>query len=74
MFISGPLPGGLRGSFGFRRSYIDQLLPLIIKPKVGSTFVTLAPMYYDYQGRLDKDLAGGGRVSWSPTAAAIRST
>jgi TonB family protein len=62
-FVEGPAPGGLRTSFAARRSYIDELLPYFIPSRIGSTFVTIAPVYWDYQARGDKDLAGGGRVA-----------
>jgi TonB family protein len=58
-YVEGPVTDGWRASLAFRRSYIDQLLPLFIKPKIGSTFVTFAPVYYDYQGRVDHDLRNG---------------
>jgi TonB family protein len=65
-YVEGPVPGGVRTSFAFRRSYIDALLPLvlpyIVPQRAGSTFFTFAPVYWDYQARADKDLAGGGRV------------
>jgi TonB family protein len=59
-FFEGPLPGGVRVSAAVRRSYIDQVLPYFIPKKVGSTFVTVVPVYYDYQARAEKDLRGGG--------------
>jgi TonB family protein len=62
-FVEGPVGGGWRASFAVRRSYIDQILPLVIKPKIGSTFITFAPVYWDYQARVEKDLASGGRVA-----------
>ena len=60
-----------------RRSYIDALLPLvlpyIVPTRAGSTFFTVAPVYWDYQARADKDLPGGGRVALTrATAAATR--
>ena len=58
-FVEGPIGGGYRTSFAFRRSYIDAILPLVIRPKIGSTFVTFTPVYWDYQGRVDKDLRNG---------------
>jgi TonB family protein len=65
-YVEGPAPGGLRTSFAFRRSYIDALLPLIlpyiVPTRAGSTFFTVAPVYWDYQARVDKDLAGGSRI------------
>ena len=43
-------PGGVRTSFAVRRSYIDAILPLVHpRREVGSTFVTFAPVYWDYQ-------------------------
>jgi len=62
-FVEGPAPGGVRTAFAVRRSYIDELLPYFIPSKVGSTFITVAPVYWDYQARADKDLPGGGRVA-----------
>jgi TonB family protein len=61
-FVEGPMPGGIRTSFAVRRSYIETLLPYFIPNRVGSTFVTIVPVYWDYQARADKDLPGGGRV------------
>jgi TonB family protein len=66
-YVEGPAPGGLRTSFAFRRSYIDALLPLvlpyIVPSRAGSTFFTVAPVYWDYQARVDKDVPGAGRVA-----------
>ena len=66
-FIEGPLGKGYRASFAVRRSYIDAVLPLVlplfVEQRVGSTYVSVAPVYWDYQGRVDKDLASGGRLS-----------
>ena len=64
-YVEGPAPGGVRTSFAVRRSYIDALLPYfpISSPRIGSTFVTVAPVYWDYQARVDKDVPGGGRVA-----------
>jgi TonB family protein len=66
-YVEGPAPGGLRTSFAVRRSYIDAILPLVLPYFVstgqGSTFFTVAPVYWDYQARVDKDLPRGGRVA-----------
>jgi TonB family protein len=59
-FFEGPLAGGVRVSAAVRRSYIEQVLPYFIPKKIGSTFVTVVPVYYDYQARAEKDLRGGG--------------
>jgi TonB family protein len=61
-FFEGPVGGGVRVSAAVRRSYIDKLLPLFIPDKVGSSFVTVVPIYYDYQARAEKDLRGGGKL------------
>jgi TonB family protein len=61
--FEGPLRDGVRASVAVRRSYIDKLLPYFIPNRVGSTFVTAVPVYYDYQARVEKDLKSGGRVS-----------
>jgi TonB family protein len=60
-FFEGPVGKGWRVSASVRRSYIDTLLPLFIPNKVGSTFVTVVPVYYDYQARAEHDLRGGGK-------------
>ena len=62
-YVEGPVPGGVRTSFAARRSYIDALLPYFIPSRVGSTFVTVVPVYWDYQARVEKDVPGGGRVA-----------
>ena len=36
-YVEGPLADGWRASFAVRRSYIDAILPFVIKPKIGST-------------------------------------
>jgi TonB family protein len=60
-FFEGPVGKGWRVSASLRRSYIETWLPLVIPKKVGSTFVTVVPVYYDYQARAEHDLHGGGR-------------
>ena len=76
-FIEGPAPGGaahqLRRSAQLHRRGPAADPPYIIDRGPGSTFFTVAPVYWDYQARVDKDLAGrrpGRRCS--PTAAATR--
>ena len=61
VFFEGPVGEGWRVSAAVRRSYIDELLPLFIPKKVGSNFVTVVPVYYDYQARAEHDLRGGGK-------------
>jgi TonB family protein len=61
-FFEGPVGKGWRVSASLRRSYIDVLLPFFIPKKVGSSFVTVVPVYYDYQARAEHDLAHGGKI------------
>jgi TonB family protein len=61
-FFEGPVGKGWRVSASVRRSYIDTLLPYFIPKKVGSTFVTVVPIYWDYQARAEHDLRAGGRL------------
>jgi TonB family protein len=62
VFFEGPIKGGWRVSASVRRSYIDALLPLFIPKKVGSSFVTVVPVYWDYQARAEHDLKRGKLV------------
>ncbi|HEY2731035.1 MAG TPA: TonB-dependent receptor [Polyangia bacterium] len=62
VFFEGPVGAGWRVSAALRRSYIDVLLPLFIPKKVGSSFVTVVPVYYDYQARAEHDLRDGGKL------------
>ncbi|HZF30273.1 MAG TPA: TonB-dependent receptor, partial [Gammaproteobacteria bacterium] len=61
-FFEGPVGAGWRVSAALRRSYIDVLLPLFIPKKIGASFVTVVPVYYDYQARAEHDLRNGGRI------------
>ena len=56
--VEGPLGHGISGTLAARRSYIDLLLPLVLKERVGSSTVVATPVYWDYQSRADKDLGG----------------
>ena len=62
-FFEGPVGDGWRVGAAVRRSYIDEILPLFIPKKIGSNFVTVVPIYYDYQARAEKDLRGGGKLA-----------
>ena len=62
IFFEGPVGKGWRVAASVRRSYIDALLPLFIPKKVGSSFVTVVPVYYDYQARAEHDLRAGGKL------------
>lgn len=48
-------------SAAVRRSYIDAILPTILKATDRSA-TTVVPIYYDYQLRLDVDLAGDDQL------------
>jgi hypothetical protein len=63
VFVEGPVTDGVRASAAVRRSYVDKILPYFIPHRIGSTFVTAVPVYYDYQARVEKDLRGGGRLT-----------
>jgi hypothetical protein len=45
-----------------RRSSIDAILPHVIPRRQGSTFVTVVPVYWDYQARVIHELGRGGRA------------
>ena len=62
VYAEGPVGRGWRVSGSLRRSYIDALLPFFIPKKIGSTFVTAVPIYYDYQARAEHDLHAGGQL------------
>ena len=61
-FVEGPVGGGWRVSAAVRRSVLDDILPLFIPKKIGSNFVTVVPVYYDYQARAEHDLRNGKLV------------
>ena len=54
-YVEGPLGGGWTGSISARRSYIDLLLPLVLPDNV----TTAAPVYWDYQAGVNRDVPGG---------------
>jgi len=54
-FVEGPLGGGWSGSVSARRSYIDLILPLVLPDSV----TTVAPIYWDYQAGVNRNLSGG---------------
>ncbi len=57
--LEGPVGRGWTGSLAARRSYIDTLLPAVLPENE----VVAAPVYWDYQARLSRELGGGERVS-----------
>jgi TonB family protein len=54
-YVEGPVGGGWTGSVSARRSYIDLILPLVLPSNV----TTVAPIYWDYQAGVNRNLAGG---------------
>jgi TonB family protein len=54
-YIEGPLGKGWSGSVSARRSYFDLLLPLVVP----SNTTTVAPVYYDYQVGVHRELPAG---------------
>jgi TonB family protein len=59
-YLEGPVGGGFSGAVAARRSYVDALLPLVLP----DSEVVAAPVYWDYQARLGRDLGGGQRLSF----------
>ena len=58
-YVEGPLADGWTGSISARRSYIDLLLPLVLPDNV----TTAAPVYWDYQAGVNRELPGGRAVA-----------
>ncbi|MCA9521236.1 MAG: TonB-dependent receptor [Myxococcales bacterium] len=61
VYVSGPISKKVSIALSARRSYIDLILPLVLK---GDRFATVLPVYYDYQLRLDVDLKGDDYFSF----------
>lgn len=51
-YVEVPLPRRTTLVLGFRRSYIDALLPLFSSKNADGSSLTLSPVYYDFQLRL----------------------
>ncbi len=69
-FVQGPLLGPNHAgrydpvfALGFRRSFIDALLPLALKGNKDLSFTAL-PRYYDYQARVDWQITDGWRLGF----------
>src|SRR4029079_9324603 len=54
-YVEGPIADGWTGSISARRSYIALLLPLVLPSNV----TTAAPVYYDYQAGVNRNVPGG---------------
>jgi outer membrane receptor protein involved in Fe transport len=62
LFVEGPV-AGFTVSAAARRSYIDAILPALLpEPDEGVT-LTVVPIYWDYQLRVDRKLSGRDRLS-----------
>src|SRR6185436_9315708 len=57
--LEGPLGGGWSGAVAARRSYIDTLLPAVLP----SNETVAAPVYWDYQARVQRELPRGESLS-----------
>jgi TonB family protein len=57
--LEGPLGGGWSGAVAGRRSYIDSLLPAVLPENE----VVAAPVYWDYQARVSRELGRGERLA-----------
>jgi TonB family protein len=63
-YVRAPLSDHIAIAVAGRRSYIDALLPLVLPtPSPGDTLV-VAPVYWDYQARLDIDLPARQHLSF----------
>ncbi len=51
IYFSSPITGEITASLAARRSYVDGVLKLVLG--ASSSSVTVAPVYYDYQARID---------------------
>jgi TonB family protein len=63
LFFESPLSPRTSVTAAVRRSAIDFILPSLIPERPGSSFITAVPSYWDYQGRIDHRLGGGGTLS-----------
>ncbi|MCY0998766.1 TonB family protein [Myxococcus sp. MISCRS1] len=68
-FLEAPITDGISVAASARRSYIDTILPAVL-PKDEGTTLSIVPVYWDYQLRLD---FGAPRGS-TPEPGAARST
>jgi hypothetical protein len=59
VYVEGPLGQNTSGGLAARRSYIDVLLPMFIPEQEGSSTVVVTPVYWDYQGRVTRQLRNG---------------
>jgi TonB family protein len=57
VYMRAPLSDKVTFAFAARRSYIDALLPLVLpKPSNPGDTLTVVPIYWDYQARMDVQL------------------
>ncbi len=64
VYLRAPLSDHVTFAFAARRSYIDLILPLVLpKPSNPGDTLTVAPIYWDYQARIDMDLPHGDKLT-----------
>ncbi|WP_338870952.1 TonB family protein [Myxococcus stipitatus] len=68
-FLEAPIVEGISVAAAARRSYVDALLPVFL-PKDEGTTLSIVPVYWDYQLRLDF----GAKRGETPEPGAARST
>ncbi len=70
LYLESPLGNGVSVAAAFRRSYIDLLLPTILEIFAPNGGISVVPVYWDYQVRLDGGAKRGeagkaGSSTWS---------
>ncbi|MCB9555646.1 MAG: TonB-dependent receptor [Deltaproteobacteria bacterium] len=61
VFLNAPISKKVSVAAAVRRSYIDAILPSVLKA-AGQSATTVVPVYYDYQLRVDARLGGDDRL------------
>jgi hypothetical protein len=61
-YLRAPITKNLSISFAGRRSYVDAFLGLVLPDPGEGAQRIVTPVYYDYAGRVDYDLAERGRL------------
>lgn len=62
-YLRAPITSDLTFAVAARRSYIDELLPFVLPLFTSSPPSVVAPIYDDYQARVDLNLHDNGRAS-----------
>jgi TonB family protein len=61
LFLKAPLTDKISVAGAVRRSYVDAVLAAVLAAS-GEDATTVVPVYYDYQARMDVDLAGDDQL------------